>query len=326
MRNKAYVLFFLSLSLLFVDSSSASFSLSSITQLLKIGKIYSWRPHPTYHHPLRNAASYEIGENITYLSDFKVYLDYYNYLNTSDVSDIYTDELKSALKKFQNTFGLVSNGQLDNETLSLIITPRCGVPDILNNVSIIMEDGTMKFNNSWWPTGKKEFTYAFSPKNDTTLSRPAFSDAFDRWSNVTGLSFTETPLWNESDIQIVFRPLDGKEGVLGGPLFDNTTGSLVVYLDSNESWASPTDAMHVDMESVAMHQIGHVLGFGHATIREAVMYPFLKPKEKKVVFAKAELDSIHLQYGGAAGGVEPAGWKLVSTLCLSIASAWLFWF
>ncbi|XP_054824726.1 metalloendoproteinase 5-MMP-like [Prosopis cineraria] len=326
MRNKAYVLFFLSLSLLFLNSSS--FSFGSVKSILKfINRVEKWKTvfDAFNTSSLLEERSYQIGENVTYLPYYKLYLDYYNYLNTPNVSGIYTYELQSALKKFQNTFGLVSNGQLDTETVSLIMTPRCGIPDIINGVSIIMEDGTMTFNNSWWPTWKKEFTYAFSPENDTTLSRPAFSDAFDRWSNVTGLSFTETPLWNESDIQIVFRPLDGKKGVVGGTWFDNTNGSLVVYLDSNESWASPTDAMHVDMESAAMHQIGHVLGFGHATIREAVMYPFLKLKERNVAFAKAELDSIHLQYGGAAGRAEP-GWKMVSTLCLSIASAWLFWF
>ncbi|XP_054775871.1 metalloendoproteinase 1-like [Prosopis cineraria] len=334
MRNKAYVLFFLSLSLLFLNSSSISFRAPPVrplpvTSYLKsIQRFKKWidfLDRSNISSRLAARTSYQIGENITFLSNFKVYLDYYNYLNTPNISDIYTNEFKSALKEFQSTFGLVSSGQLDIKTVSLIMTPRCGVPDIINDVSIIMEDGTMTFNNSWWPTGKKEFTYAFSPENDTTLSRPAFSDAFDRWSKVTGLSFTETPLWNKSDIQIMFRPLDGKKGVVGGTRFDNNKGNLVVYLDSNESWASPTDAKHVDIESAAMHQIGHVLGFGHTTIREAVMYPFLKPKEKKVVFAEAELDSIHLQYGGAAAGVEP-GWKLVSTLCLSIASALLFRF
>ncbi|KAI9108296.1 hypothetical protein K1719_020779 [Acacia pycnantha] len=59
------------------------------------------------------------------------------------------------------------------------------------------------------------------------LLKDAFSNAFSRWEKVTGLSFTETPSFDQSDIRIVFLKWDETE-VVGGRDF----------LDSATTWAS----------------------------------------------------------------------------------------
>ncbi|XP_054824725.1 metalloendoproteinase 5-MMP-like [Prosopis cineraria] len=135
--------------------------------------------------PTDVVSGFHIGENVPGLSNYKLYLHHYNYHNGFDISNLYTQELQSALELFQTTFHLSPIEQPDYETSLLILASRCNLCDI------ILENSRMMFEKSLLPKWKKEFTYAFSPENDTKLSRLVFSYAFDLWSRMMGLSFIE---------------------------------------------------------------------------------------------------------------------------------------
>ncbi|KAK4285020.1 hypothetical protein QN277_001771 [Acacia crassicarpa] len=251
-------------------------------------------------------------------SKIKRYLEYLGILKER------LNNVNDALEEFQKTYNLPVTGKLDNDTIKLIKRPRCGVTDVINVTS------TMPTSFNWsWPEGKKQFNYTFIPKNNVDKSlklKDAFSSAFSRWAKVTGLSFTETSSFNQSDILIVFLGWDENEVVAGSDLLGSVrkSGRRAMYFNVKENWVVPTADNgtvmaddELDIETVAMHQIGHMVGFRHTTTEEAaVMFPFMERGQRKLEFATDESESIQQAFrsvynttsnGGAAGGVGP-GW------------------
>lgn len=53
----------------------------------------------------------------------------------------------------------------------------------------------------------------------------------------------------------------------------------------------------VDLESVAVHEIGHLLGLGHSSVAEAIMYPTIKTRTKKVELAEDDVEGVQKLYG-----------------------------
>jgi len=141
------------------------------------------------------------------------------------------------------------------------------------------------------------------------VSPQAFSDAVGRatatW-NAVGLpvSFSaqgltrSQPLEADGRSTIGFLDRPDQERVLGAATFllDATTGALLesdIYFNTRFRWSTATagEAGANDLESVALHELGHLLGLGHSAIGEtevtgggrrvistgAVMFPIAWP-------------------------------------------------
>ncbi|CAL9006688.1 unnamed protein product, partial [Prunus brigantina] len=154
-------------------------------------------------------------------------------------------------------------------------------------------------------------TYAFSPDNminSLSLSdiRQVFKRAFARWASVIPVSFAEADDYGFADIRIGFysgdhgdgEPFDGVLGILAHS-FSPESGRL--HLDAAETWAvdfgMEKSPVAVDLESVATHEIGHLLGLGHSLVKEAIMYPNLKPRDKKVDLQRDDIEGVQALYG-----------------------------
>lgn len=253
----------------------------------------------------------KIGDIVSGISDVKDYLEIFGYLNLpskSNFTDKFTVNLQSAIAEFQKNFNLDVTEQLDENTYQILSQPRCGVPDIINGTNTMNSNSVNQTTSfkPWWRTGENEkeltLTYAFHPQNNVTDSvKSLFKDAFNKWTNVTALKFNETTSFNGSNITIAFVRIDGKGAIVGGVDMNYSINVGRIYLDSEEEWVLSNEIVgedgDVDLESVVMHEIGHLLGLGHSSVEVAVMYPIVLPEKKTELVDDDDLQRIQQIYG-----------------------------
>ncbi|KAK4409904.1 Metalloendoproteinase 2-MMP [Sesamum angolense] len=240
-----------------------------------------------------------------YLHQFG-YLDYPNQIHAND--DDFDDLLESALKTYQHNYHIKPTGTLDTETITKMVTPRCGNPDIVNGTNTMLPKSNKRQNSSSsptsihtvshytffpgnprWPPSKTHLTYGFSPNTPANAIDPVVR-AFGKWDSTTHFTFSRAQNNQRPDLVIGFHRRDHRDGAPfdgpGGALahaFAPTNGRF--HYDSDETWsvAPVTNAFH--LETVALHEIGHLLGLGHSSVEGAIMYARIQRGEVKNLHA-----------------------------------------
>ncbi|KFW77765.1 Matrix metalloproteinase-9, partial [Manacus vitellinus] len=140
------------------------------------------------------------------------------------------------LRKMQKQLGLEETGELDAATLEAMRAPRCGVPDV---GTFLTFEGDLKWDHM-------DLTYRvinYSPDLDRAVIDDAFRRAFQVWSDVTPLTFTQI-YSGEADIMIMFGtrehgdgyPFDGKDGLLAHAFPPGRGIQGDAHFDDDEFW------------------------------------------------------------------------------------------
>ncbi|WCJ22947.1 Metalloendoproteinase 1-MMP [Euphorbia peplus] len=268
---------------------------------------YTW-------HNFKDFLNVRKGNHVSGMSQLKRYFNRFGYVSDRDlvnITDIFDPRIKSAIFRYQSKLGLPITGKLDTDTITEIMTPRCGVPDRVHNLHTSRNFEYFPGKPRWTHHIPMNLTYAFSLENLTTYLKlsdikEVFIRAFRRWESVIPVSFIYSDDYGFADIKIGFyrgdhgdgEAFDGVLGVLAHS-FSPESGKL--HLDGDETWAVDFDIVKskvaVDLESVAVHEIGHLLGLAHSSDKDAVMYPSLKPRKKKVDLSVDDVKGIQALYG-----------------------------
>ncbi|KAF9595887.1 hypothetical protein IFM89_005373 [Coptis chinensis] len=281
---------------------------------------------PNGHHFefLQNLQGSHKGQKLDGVGKLKRYLEKFGYLHYNDHSthandEEFDDQLESAVKTYQLKYGLNETGHLCPRTTEMMMMPRCGVPDIINGTTRMKrhKHGPLSFHtvshfvlfqgNRKWPysINQAHLIYKFEssvPVIHIRLLRPAIVQAFAKWEYVIPFKFVEARRGQVANITIGFHRrnhgdpvgFDGPGGTLAHA-FPPTIGMF--HYDADEKWSTNPKPNEMDLETIAIHEIGHVLGLQHSAVPEAIMYGLFSPGEKKRRLHKDDVLGIRTLYG-----------------------------
>ncbi|PIN17705.1 Matrilysin [Handroanthus impetiginosus] len=240
---------------------------------------------------LNNLIGIKKGHKAKGLSKLKKHLSNLGYMDNNkdfknpkhEDNDLFDDNLELALKKYQIFFHLQVNGILDARTVENLLLPRCGVSDFVNLNKSQFKDHipTISSHYAFFPNepkwSKTILTYSFPPNTRSDVIQP-MKDATHTWANVTRFKFKYIKDYDHADIKISFQvkdhgdgsPFDGPNGVLAHA-FAPPDGRL--HFDGDERWVNGVVPGEFDLQTIGLHELGHVLGLAHSSDGGAIMYP-----------------------------------------------------
>lgn len=148
---------------------------------------YAW-------HEFKKFVDASKGNKLNGISELKKYFHRFGYLKMDynlNFTDLFDYHLEHALIKYQKRLGLSVTGKLDQNTVSQIISPRCGVSDSTPKLFMHANRNYAFFTRKprWSRSIPITLTYAFSPDNAiNSLSlleiKDAFQRSFNHWASV----------------------------------------------------------------------------------------------------------------------------------------------
>uniref|UniRef100_A0A8C6T5U9 Matrix metallopeptidase 20b (enamelysin) n=1 Tax=Neogobius melanostomus TaxID=47308 RepID=A0A8C6T5U9_9GOBI len=199
----------------------------------------------------------------------------------------------SKVKDMQIFFGLNVTGSLDSETLDVMKSPRCGVPDV--------EDYSNIQGTRW---NKNQLSYNIG-RYTRDLPRgtvdSVIDSAFSVWSSVSSIKFFRSHSPN-ADIIIEFvtyahgdlYPFDGPGRTLAHAFGPGPGVGGDTHFDDAEQWTEGPNGFNLQI--VAAHEIGHALGLRHSGHPDSLMYPNYRRSRPANLLSREDITNINTLY------------------------------
>lgn len=209
----------------------------------------------------------------------------------------------SALAQYQSFHGLAVTGIFDEATREMMSRVRCLLPDP-PAASPLAFSTTCAWNRT-------ALTYAF----DTGTAdiggddeRQAVRRAFITWSAAAPLAFREVGTGDSPDVLIRWGNAKCGDADMTGTVlahadyppgcgfYGNGMPRPLHFDDQENTWVIGLAASSFDVETVALHEVGHVLGLQHSSVTGAVMFPTTSPNSTVRVLSGDDVEGIRRLY------------------------------
>jgi len=221
-------------------------------------------------------------------------------------------DLKDQLSKLQFRAGINVTGELDDATKKLMLTPRCGVLEEVNQTLVSEKRRRKRYYLQGTTWKKKDLTYRFlssTPDLPVDVQRIVLRKMIGKWEKASTLTIREADPSvkdNDVDILILFArryhgdpyPFDGPGGTLAHAYYPHTNRGLSgdAHFDDDERFTTGTsDGINLDW--VAVHEFGHSMGLEHSNVRESIMYPWYKGYFPNIELTYDDIAGIQALYG-----------------------------
>jgi matrixin/ricin-type beta-trefoil lectin protein/putative peptidoglycan binding protein len=272
---------------------------------------------------IRQAPDLEPGEEHPSVVEVQNFLKRFGYLDAAFAEDRtpergHLDEVTvRALIEYQHFSHAGSGyGNLDAPTRESMALPRCGMPDVLPGGMLPGLDARWSYDCLGRAWERRFFKYAFGNVTrdvPDVVAKALVARAFGAWANSsawntpparpTGLSFTRVEPSESPDFLVEWRPAaDPDYSMVGNVLahadwpptcqFTNFPKALH-FDDSEHNWTSGAKPDKFDIQSVAIHEIGHLLGLGHSSIMGSIMRPSFPPNFAQNTLGTDDVKGLH---------------------------------
>ncbi len=251
---------------------------------------------------IKRAPLLKPGEEDPGFGEVQGFLERFGYLQPHTFKESQVDETTAeALAEYQQQHHLAPTGLFDEQTKEQMTTHRCGLPD--------RNDGVAFATICSWAS--PNLTFAFEDGTGDVAGSAelqAVRNAFATWNAAAPITFTEVATTEKPDVVIDWRPAaDPDHSMVGGVLahadfppgcsvVTNTLPKPVHFDDSEHQWVIGSTPNGFDVETVALHEIGHILGLLHSDVAGSVMFPTVSSNSTKRALTADDLSGIRKLY------------------------------
>ena len=249
---------------------------------------------PRFKLAVRNIGA---GETEDEVRKVQQYLGRFGYLREDFEPGKLDQPTQDALKVFQRGAHINVTGLIDDPTADMMEEPRCGVPDYPRGGPFATMDDffALSAKRCRYPTSSSPLKWAITtPPNSFAVAdiSPVIRAAFDTWKVHIPIAFEEVSSSAAHTLKVGWvvknhgdDPFDGVGHILAHAFEPPKCGGTHTgncHFDIEETWRRFHDEGVRDIQTVALHEIGHLLGLRHSDDGNSVMFKFYQGERRKL--------------------------------------------